>query len=764
MADPPSLDGHLRRFGIEPNPYDQEIYNRAHKAGRTYGSPSHDLDDTIARWSEPIRLGQLIRRHVPGGLDYLLTEAHIPLLRVRPDAASFPIHTHFYLGAQAYLLGLAEGSGKSVVLYTLGYDHRVAAIAYESPAFAKAFLGIEPEEPLPRDPREAIQHLEGIVRQAPNIFTFQDQIRAIQNAFDQYRRDPTRMTADDFAVTKQETLTPGYDTNKGAPYARLGGKPLVAEAMEQIGHIDDKARAVEMVAGPAMRGKGMHLHLPPGARNLTTATSGAEIQMELAGQTGVNQCRLLTDAVATMAASPRGQGEASVVRLAEPQGLPETAPNDGDYIPLETPSVKFHTQKTEPQFITARRIMIDAHLNGPPPETVGQRAKQVGLRGSFSALEIGGAVFLSKTLVGEKVDWGETIPEVLIFTLFGLAGGLCSSLFGKSPYLRGVIQNIFTPWCSMSVVQWYHDREWTPFSNLIVGTLFSGFHLALGRFLIEPLIIQKMGYRALCAFEAGNIAQGIRWQRGLRGLTYLTRFTATTALLTGMEWFGRRSRLGAYSQTKSDLVEWVSKDYLEYRQMYEAIEDRLEAGEEVSDEQQKMLQDRYKTFARKIEDRSLTMELVAGDHPDIEGKHYMEALRKHQEALDELEEARKEFEKSRRRYPNFPVGPSDLVEHLFRKNPRFVPLEQKVEQFERSLKIAEAALLKRRQTEESKHQKDWQREANRTARLLQDPLNSSLGWYQLQQAGGTQVAYILKDLLAREQIEKDRLLTRARGF
>lgn len=134
-----SVSSTLARYGLHDNPINRESYTRAREIGQRFGMPAHDFDATLLfsldsgsseeaardnrhwrRLSEARRLG-IPRSWVPG--DY-----------------QKPVYNQFSLGRLAYVVGLAEGAGQRVPIYTVTYEARVAGLVQQVPAFARAVL------------------------------------------------------------------------------------------------------------------------------------------------------------------------------------------------------------------------------------------------------------------------------------------------------------------------------------------------------------------------------------------------------------------------------------------------------------------------------------------------------------------------------------------------------------------------------------------------------------------------------------------------
>lgn len=176
----------------------------------------------------------------------------------------------------------------------------------------------------------------------------------------------------------------------------------------------------------------------------------------------------------------------------------------------------------------AIEIMDRAMLEGRRP---------LPFRGFVSMAEMGASLFIAKSIVSHHVNWSESTPDILIFSLLGFLGGV----LGKLAFCRGVPINFFLPSVSMSFVQLYHGQEMTPVSNCLSGMLFSGVHSILYEKISQPYVIGKLRLPVLTAYQSGNLLKARAMHFGLlRGGVWMVGFVSSTALLTLFEWLGER--------------------------------------------------------------------------------------------------------------------------------------------------------------------------------------------------------------------------------
>lgn len=307
----------LARYGLHDNPINRESYTRAREIGQRLGMPAHNFDATLLfsldsgsseeaagdnrhwrRLSEARRLG-IPRSWVPG--DY-----------------QKPVYNQFSLGRQAYILGLAEGSGQRVPIYTVTYEARVVGLVRQVPAFARAVLEIEPTDL----EKFSDQEIRVRIRSASNIFTVQDHMIAVQKAFGQFQQNPQAMTADHWDVVMREASDPRASHTKSPAYLRLAGKTELAQTFETFGMVDDHPKVAEVVSKQT-NGRVVEVERP---KSFTYSPGEQGIWPTLDAMTADNSTRNVLDAIERLPSLSKGQGAGSITRTGIPIPLADPPP------------------------------------------------------------------------------------------------------------------------------------------------------------------------------------------------------------------------------------------------------------------------------------------------------------------------------------------------------------------------------------------------------------------------------------------------------
>ncbi|MBI2339404.1 MAG: hypothetical protein HYU99_03405 [Deltaproteobacteria bacterium] len=758
VADPPAaapedpaltdevIGQRLQRYGLQNNEFNRRAYRQAYNIGKrdvpldltdaqikkmgltdlpktVKGVPVWDIDHTNFFWRQSIPTTAL--DYVIGQIDGFLERMHSPL-RWKGEAP-IVVNNQWGAGRQAMLLGFADGSEKVIPVDSRGFPWRLADLSMQSPAFAKALLGIEPEEmnrmKIERGHDATREELIRKVRTAPNIFTYENLPAVVKEAFDQYTRNPEEMTPAEWLVVALETRKPGSSKTKPWYYHVVGERVMVALHSLGVGHVDDRRETARNVTTPAARSRIVLLTNPEEVGEFAWG-GAATIQADLVRGTSTHQTSLILQAVERLtlpltgedASSgetaqdalrtgeqviqiplSRGAGEKSVIVLRVPKPLPEGSyDSSADTVIMYVPSVDFNKQYFGSKS-QARGTMVRAHLDGatPPMRLSTEYIRYLASKGGFSMLEMGGSLYLAKSLVGEEMDWREVGPEVGIFSAFGLVGGA----MGELRFYRGPFANILTPFAAMSAVQVYYHREVTPVANAGVAGGFALAHWGAHRFITQPFIVQPLGARAIRAMQAGEAGKARLVQMGMRGAAGAVSFGLSTVLFTGLEWWARDSRIEYYENFRQNITDRLLNSYVDYRKKASVLEAKAARGEAISSGESGEVDRLFSGFEENLGDSANTPYLVAGDFPDIEGKHYIESQIQYATLGRELEQEGDEYVRTTLYEKGFSVGQTDLIkaelDKYFKDSGKLEELNRAKQTAERATKVLEARRMQK---------------------------------------------------------------------